>query len=226
MTISKNTATYFAYLALNKLVSALNKTPEIPKADIAKAIGYEDYNITIKAPLFVTWNIVYFNKNSDNDDEIIDHDLRGCIGNFGNLSLPKYVSEYAMIAATEDSRFSPMTQKELLKIEKHASTRDLQCSVTILDQFEDITEKPLNWTVGEHGIRISFQYRGHRHSSTFLPEVASEQEWSKQQTLDALIAKAGLRDVSFSQVQVLHIERYCGVKGSALLIRDFKSVAI
>lgn len=211
LVVSKETATYFAYLAINKLLSKLNKTPEIPNSDIAKAIDYANYNETIKAPLFVTWNILHLNSG--------ERELRGCIGNFGELELPKYVKEYALISALEDSRFPPIDKLEVSEIEKDPKL-DLGCSVTVLHSFEDITENPFDWVVGEHGIRLVFKYRNRRYSSTFLPEVALEQGWDCRETMDALIRKAGVSGrVSFADdaVGVLSVERYRGVKGEARL---------
>lgn len=49
----------------------------------------------------------------------------------------------------------------------------------------------MDWTLGTHGIRISFIYRGRRYGATFLPDVAVEQGWSKEETVESLMRKAG-----------------------------------
>lgn len=218
--VTKETATYFAFIAINKLLSTLNKTPEISNINIAKAINYPDFNVTINSPLFVTWNII--------DTKTEEHELRGCIGNFSNLKLPEYVKKYSLISALEDSRFSPMNINEIKQIEKNKRL-DLQCSVTILHNFENITNNPLDWIIGKHGIRLSFSYKNRHFSSTFLPEVATEQGWNKRETMDALIRKAGIPGhIPFddeSKINIIEVERYSGVKGAALL-SEFKSITL
>lgn len=47
------------------------------------------------------------------------------------------------------------------------------------------------WTIGKHGIRISFTLNGRRYGATYLPSVAVEQEWTKEETLVSLMRKAG-----------------------------------
>ena len=55
---------------------------------------------TIKAPLFVTWM-----KNGD---------LRGCIGTFAeDGKLGETLARYSLIAALQDTRFSPIETSEL-----------------------------------------------------------------------------------------------------------------
>lgn len=214
--VSKETASFFAYVAINKLVSKLSRTPKVPIADIAKAIDYTNYEESIEAPLFVTWNIL--NVQPTTGEAVSE--LRGCIGNFSNLRLPEYVEKYALVSALEDPRFPPIDQDELADIESNPKL-DLQCAVTVLHSFEDITDTPLEWTVGKHGIRLAFRYRSRPYSSTFLPEVAKEQGWDRQETMDALIRKAGVSGhISFNdreKIQLVKVERYSGVKGEARL---------
>ena len=49
----------------------------------------------------------------------------------------------------------------------------------------------LDWEVGKHGIEIQFDKGNQNYSGTFLPEVAEEQQWTKEDTLKHLIKKAG-----------------------------------
>jgi AMMECR1 domain-containing protein len=51
----------------------------------------------------------------------------------------------------------------------------------------------LDWEVGRHGIVIDATFKGKYYSATFLPEVAAEEKWSKEETLKQLIRKAGFR---------------------------------
>ncbi|KFA62070.1 hypothetical protein S40285_02118 [Stachybotrys chlorohalonatus IBT 40285] len=124
------------------------------------------------APLFVTWNTV-------EDDG--DTSLRGCIGTFEAQPLAVGIPEYAVISALHDTRFSPVARAEL---------PELQAAVTLLTDFEEV-EDPYDWEVGVHGIRLSFHDRGRRYGSTYLPDVASEQGWTKDEALFSLVRKAG-----------------------------------
>ena len=97
--------------------------------------------------------------------------LRGCIGHFQpHQSLLKTVREMA-IAATQDSRFvyDPVTPAELEQI-------DIEISVlSLLEKTDD----PLSLELGTHGIYI--QKGG--HTGCFLPQVATETGWSKEEFL-------------------------------------------
>ena len=52
---------------------------------------------------------------------------------------------------------------------------------------------PLDWSLGRHGIHITFHHSGRRYSGTYLPEVAPAQGWSKEEAIESLIRKAGYR---------------------------------
>lgn len=127
-------------------------------------------------PLFVTWNT----RTSGST-----HQLRGCIGTFTASPLDTGLSEYALISAQQDTRFSPITAAELAQ---------LSVCVTLLTDFEDCAH-PLDWTVGQHGIRVGFEADGHRRrfSACYLPDVASEQGWSGEEALVSAMRKAGWR---------------------------------
>ena len=66
----------------------------------------------------------------------------------------------------------------------------LQACVTLLTDFEEVPD-PYDWVVGTHGIRLSFRDKGRRYSSTYLPDVASEQGWTREEALFSLVRKAG-----------------------------------
>lgn len=51
----------------------------------------------------------------------------------------------------------------------------------------------MDWDVGKHGIVIDAQLKGREYSATFLPEVAAEENWSREETLKHLVRKAGYR---------------------------------
>jgi AmmeMemoRadiSam system protein B/AmmeMemoRadiSam system protein A len=108
--------------------------------------------------------------------------LRGCIGRF-DASLPLYemVSQMAAAAAVHDTRFiyDPVTLDELDDI-------DIKISIlSPLKKIESIDEIQL----GTHGIWI----KQDQHSGTYLPEVATELNWTKEEFLSHCCAnKAGL----------------------------------
>ncbi|KAF2266176.1 hypothetical protein CC78DRAFT_492281 [Lojkania enalia] len=125
-----------------------------------------------RSPLFVTWNIVTRSG---------DKRLRGCIGTFEAQDLDDGLRSYAITSAFEDTRFNPIELREL---------PSLECGVTLLTNFEPIAS-PLDWQIGIHGLRISFTYHGRRYGSTYLPDVAKEQGWTKEETMISLMRKAG-----------------------------------
>ncbi|RHZ76493.1 hypothetical protein Glove_197g43 [Diversispora epigaea] len=123
-------------------------------------------------PLFVTWNVVHHDQPR----------LRGCIGNFEPLPLHSGLKEYAITSAIHDRRFAPITARELT---------NLSCGVSLLTQFEDADDY-LDWEIGVHGIWIEFvDDHNRRRSATYLPEVAEEQCWTKEETIDSLLRKSG-----------------------------------
>lgn len=96
--------------------------------------------------------------------------LRGCIGRFGE-SEPLYqvVQQMAISAATQDYRFEPVSPDELKQIEIEISVLSPLKKIESIDEIE----------LGRHGIWIKKGYR----SGTFLPQVATETGWSKEEFL-------------------------------------------
>ena len=94
--------------------------------------------------------------------------LRGCIGHFGeDVPLYEIVAEMARAAAFEDPRFIPVTRDEL-------DSLDIEISVlTPMRRIQSIDEFQLH----KHGIYI----RKGRRSGTFLPQVADEVNWTKEE---------------------------------------------
>ncbi|KAK6505228.1 hypothetical protein TWF481_007145 [Arthrobotrys musiformis] len=146
-------------------------------------------------PLFVTWNLV----------KPRGKQLRGCIGTFEPQKLDEGLAAYAITSAFDDTRFNPIDRKEL---------SSLECGVSILTDFEPAAH-PLDWTLGTHGLRISFTYHGRRLGATYLPDVPVEQGWTKEETLLSLMRKAGYGGKSLDlQKVVLQVTRYKGTKSS------------
>ena len=110
--------------------------------------------------------------------------LRGCIGNFTSQGpLIGLVVEMANASATGDPRFfsAPITAGEL---------KQLDVELSILSPLER-TEDPLSLRLGVDGIYIK---KGHS-SGCFLPQVATETGWSKEEFLSNCCShKAGLAE--------------------------------
>ncbi len=96
--------------------------------------------------------------------------LRGCIGHFGeDVPLGRLTEEMARAAAFEDPRFRPVTEDELSDIELEISVLTPLKRITDISQFD----------YGRQGIYIK---KGGR-SGTFLPQVAKEVNWTKEEFL-------------------------------------------
>ena len=94
--------------------------------------------------------------------------LRGCIGHFGeDYPLHEIVAKMARAAAFEDPRFMPVTRDELDDLDIEISVLTPMRRIQSLDEFE----------LHRHGIYIKKGYR----SGTFLPQVADEVNWTKEE---------------------------------------------
>ncbi|KAL0949165.1 hypothetical protein HGRIS_009246 [Hohenbuehelia grisea] len=157
-----------------------------------------------KYPLFVTWNTRPTRPGRAPR-------LRGCIGSFEGLQLHEGLAEYALVSAFRDHRFRKIDKSEL---------ENLECCVSLLTDFEDASSY-LDWTVGVHGILITFPHPSliassasssgapsplsssaylpttrftsskQTFSATYLPDVIPEQGWDKVEAVDSAIQKAG-----------------------------------
>ncbi|KAI9894160.1 MAG: hypothetical protein M1814_004014 [Vezdaea aestivalis] len=155
-----------------------------------------------KSPLFVTWNVVREGRRGAENEKM----LRGCIGTFEALELEDGLKSYALTAAFQDTRFNPIATSEL---------PTLDVGITLLTDFEPCAN-PMDWTLGTHGLRLSFTHRGRRTGATYLPDVAVEQGWDKEETLVSLMRKAGWsgRSNEWARVGDLKAVRYQGSKVS------------
>lgn len=107
-------------------------------------------------------------------------ELRGCIGNIiGRQPLYLTIRDMAVEAAVGDPRFSPVELSELKKIDIEISALSPLERVDSADKIE----------LGVHGVIIKKE----GHSGVFLPQVATETGWSKEEFLSNLCThKAGL----------------------------------
>ena len=108
-----------------------------------------------------------------------DGQLRGCIGNYGVEPLYRTVINMAIAAAVNDNRFPKVTLEELEEIDIEISALS---PLRKVDSADDII-------LGKHGVIVK---RGFSQG-VFLPQVATETGWTKEEFLSYLCAhKAGL----------------------------------
>jgi len=106
-------------------------------------------------------------------------ELRGCIGHMAeDMPLSHNVGAMALAAAFEDTRFQPVKKEELSKIKVEIS------ALTPMRQITDASQI----RVGTDGVVI----RKDNRSAVYLPQVATEQHWTRDEMLDHLCQKAGL----------------------------------
>jgi hypothetical protein len=125
-----------------------------------------------KVGVFVTLN-TYPNNN-----------LRGCIGYPEPvLSLKDSLEQAAIAAATNDPRFPSIHRKELDSI---------LIEVSILTNPEILPGPPSGYVheieIGKHGLIV--ENRSNR--GLLLPQVATEEEWDKEEFISKTCIKAGL----------------------------------
>jgi AMMECR1 domain-containing protein len=139
------------------------------------------------------------------------------------MPLREGLAEYALISAFRDSRFKKIDKSELQTLEcgyveilliSGFNSRN-HIRISLLTDFED-ADSYLDWTIGVHGINISFPHPSllkssssetpsplssssylpritskQSFSATYLPDVIPEQGWNKIEAVDSAIHKAG-----------------------------------
>lgn len=106
--------------------------------------------------------------------------LRGCIGNIiGTQPLYLTVRDMAVESAVGDPRFPQLSLAELKDVEIEISVLSVLEKVSSADKIE----------LGKHGVLVKKGFQ----SGVFLPQVATETGWSKEEFLNVLCTqKAGL----------------------------------
>jgi len=106
--------------------------------------------------------------------------LRGCIGNIvGQEPLYLTVRDMAIAAATDDPRFQPVTKDEL---------KNIHIEISALSPLRKIAN-PDEIILGKHGVLV----RSGFYSGVYLPQVATETGWSKEEFMNSLCeSKAGI----------------------------------
>jgi AmmeMemoRadiSam system protein B/AmmeMemoRadiSam system protein A len=125
--------------------------------------------------------------------------LRGCIGYIEPVApLFQTVIQAAALACQEDLRFEPVSEREL---------KMLDIEISILSPLTKITD-PRTVRVGTHGLVIS---RGSK-LGLLLPQVATENNWGREEFLKQACLKAGLppddwkkgADISIFEAIIIH----------------------
>ena len=106
--------------------------------------------------------------------------LRGCIGRLiGDVGLGQTVAAMALQAAFNDPRFPPVALSEL---------KDLQIEISVLTPLRPIAS-PEEIVIGRDGVLMATSGT----SAVFLPQVAVENNWDRNEMLENLCRKAGLK---------------------------------
>jgi len=113
-------------------------------------------------------------------------ELRGCIGRMiPDEPLCKVIGAMAIQAAFNDQRFHPLTVDEL---------KDIEIEISVLTPMKQVAGVS-DIVVGRDGVLLG----KNDHHAVFLPQVATEQDWSREEMLDNLCRKAGLETGCWKQ---------------------------
>ena len=105
-------------------------------------------------------------------------ELRGCVGYvFPVLPLAQAVAETAQAAASQDTRFRPVTAEE---------GPHLRVSLSVLSSLFPVAPDQIE--IGRHGLVVTWS--GHR--GLLLPQVPVEHHWDRETFLEQTCRKAGL----------------------------------
>ncbi len=119
----------------------------------------------------------------------IKEELRGCIGYMKeDLPLCEVVGAMAIQSAFNDTRFYPLTMDELSKVE---------IEISVLTPYQPIKNAD-EIILGHDGVVV----RKDNRQAVFLPQVATEMNWNKEQLLENLCRKAGLQPDDWKDAQL------------------------
>jgi len=108
----------------------------------------------------------------------INHRLRGCIGYIiSDRPVIDTIHDAARHAAFEDTRFAPLAETELSKVEIEISILSVPFPMNNYDEIE----------IGKHGLIL--EEKGRR--GLLLPQVPVEHRMNREQYLDAICEKTG-----------------------------------
>ena len=137
----------------------------ISKGEVSR-ISFKDARLNEKRGVFVT-----LRKNGN---------LRGCIGYIeGREPLAEAVKKMTIASSTEDPRFPQVSKKEL---------KDIKIEISVLSKLKRVKNAD-DIILGKHGVIVKKGF----NSGVFLPQVATETGWSKEEFMNHLCEdKAGL----------------------------------
>jgi AmmeMemoRadiSam system protein A len=120
--------------------------------------------------------------------------LRGCVGTFdAGRPLAENIPRMAFSAAFQDTRFSPLSKRELPLIRIEISVLGALERMTAIEEIE----------LGKHGILI----RSGTRSGTFLPDVAIEHRMSREEfVMICAREKAGLAPAEIAHAELFRYE--------------------
>ncbi len=127
--------------------------------------------------------------------------LRGCIGFVEPIySILDATKKASLSSAFNDPRFPPLTKDELISV---------KIEISYLSPFEKITantkdELLSSITLGTDGILLK---KGHQ-SALFLPQVATEWGFSKEEFLTNLCMKAGLNAKAWQKISEMEFYKF------------------
>lgn len=129
--------------------------------------------------------------------------LRGCIGfPLPVKKLSKGLVDAAISAATQDTRFSPVTVDELDEIVFEVTVLTPPVEIKVSRPSEYLTEI----RVGRDGLIVENSYT----SGLLLPQVPTEYGWDVEEFLEYTCQKAGLRKDAWKD-KTIKISRFQGV---------------
>ena len=145
-------------IALQSIQEVLGVKSDSP-ATGSSAIGFSDNNTQPSVLDKKCGAFVSLHKHGD---------LQGCMGHFGeDIPLRQVVAKMAQAAAFDDPRFHPLRRHELDDVDIEISVLTPMRRIYSLDEFE----------LHRHGLYI---HKG-RRSGTFLPQVADQVDWTKEE---------------------------------------------
>ncbi len=195
--------------AFDVIINELQKENENSNHDVDMAL-LESIPADTECPLFVTWDKKHRS----------DFRLRGCIGTLAPQQLIVALGDYAVTSAFRDHRFNPISSDEvkdlrvgislLVNYEKCDHCFDWQIGIhgIIIKFYCPSTRNSHNGkfrvlhflctSIVHFILEIRF-VEIHMiisncivcNQATFLPEVAEQQEWTKEQTVEFLVRKSG-----------------------------------
>jgi len=129
--------------------------------------------------------------------------LRGCIGYpMPVKKLSEGLIDAAISAATQDTRFNPVTADELAKIVFEVTVLSPPIEIKVEEHLEYLKEIK----VGRDGLIVENAYT----SGLLLPQVPTEYDWNIEEFLEHTCQKAGLEKDAWKNTDT-KISRFQGV---------------